>query len=58
MIVEEIIRCKLLPLNEAVLVYKEGSVSTVPFDSNNLDYAVYQQWIQNGNIPEPADILS
>ena len=58
MVVEDIIKCKLLPLGEAVLVYTGASVSTVPFDSSNLDYAVYQQWIQNGNTPEPADILS
>jgi hypothetical protein len=27
----------------------------IPFDPQNRDYAEYLKWIEEGNVPEPAD---
>ena len=27
----------------------------IPFDPDNIDYAAYLKWLEEGNTPEPAD---
>lgn len=29
----------------------------IPFDDANVDFQQYQQWLSEGNIPQPADEL-
>jgi hypothetical protein len=45
--------------------YVDGTLSTsavsrsdgasIPFDPQNRDYADYLKWLEEGNVPEPAD---
>jgi hypothetical protein len=48
--------------------YKTGEINAVnktdgnltlsiPFIENNMDYRAYLKWLEEGNIPEPADEL-
>lgn len=57
MVIEDIIKCKLLPLGESVLVFTNDKAYTVPFNENNADYQVYIQWLDAGNTAEAADVL-
>lgn len=29
--------------------------TVIPFDPNNIDYAAYLKWVEEGNTPEPAN---
>jgi hypothetical protein len=40
---------------ESNAVLKDGCI-TIPFDPANTDYAAYLEWVEAGNIPEPAPI--
>jgi len=38
-----------------VLLIREDSKTTIPFDPANSDYQKYLEWVAEGNTPEPAD---
>ena len=31
---------------------------TIPFDDGNADYQLYKTWLEEGNTPDPADIVT
>lgn len=33
----------------------DGSISSIPFSSDNTDYQAYLKWLEEGNQPLPAD---
>lgn len=39
----------------AVLVTKNGVISTVSNSEDNQDYQAYQAWVADGNTPDPAE---
>lgn len=45
------------------LVYKSNCVQRlsdgafIPFDENNGDYRAYLEWLSEGNVPEPAEVV-
>ena len=39
---------------ETTAVLKDG-VTSIPFDPANTDYIAYLKWIEEGNVPTPAD---
>ena len=39
---------------ETTAVLKDG-VTSIPFDPDNTDYIAYLKWIEEGNVPTPAD---
>lgn len=43
-----------LTTTPAILRLSDGAY--IPADPANTDYAAYQQWLWDGNIPEPAPI--
>lgn len=34
---------------------EDGQVWGIPFDEANTDYQAYLKWLDEGNIPEPAE---
>lgn len=44
---------KLLQDDAGVL--RDGKDS-IPFDNDNVDFIEYQEWLANGNTPDPADV--
>jgi hypothetical protein len=34
---------------------EDGSGISIPFDPANTDYIAYLKWIEEGNVPTPAD---
>lgn len=46
---------KLLINSEYVLKFENDLVISIPNDPINRDWQEYQQWLAEGNIPEPAD---
>ena len=41
--------------NEIVCVIRLSDNAFIPFDPQNSDYAEYLKWIEEGNVPEPAE---
>jgi hypothetical protein len=42
--------------SKAVLRFNEnGSVTSIPMNEANTDYVAYLKWIEEGNVPEPAE---
>jgi hypothetical protein len=44
--------------NRASSVFRtneDGTISSIPFDPANTDYQQYLKWIEEGNVPTPAD---
>ena len=39
----------------AVTVKEDGTTVSFLFDENNPDYIAYLKWIEEGNVPTPAD---
>jgi hypothetical protein len=49
---------KLLPntwMGEAQVVQRQSDNAFIPFDPANSDYQAYLKWIEEGNVPTPAD---
>lgn len=46
---------KLIANSEYVWMIVGESISCVPNDSANRDWQEYQNWLSEGNIPDPAD---
>jgi hypothetical protein len=50
---------KLAPLNEHTkqqdLIIKLSDNAFIPFDPQNSNYIAYLKWIEEGNVPTPAD---
>ena len=53
---------QLCPLAKGNTEYKavnriddNGSITSIPFDPANTDYQAYLKWLEEGNIPLPAD---
>ena len=32
----------------------DGTITSIPFDPNNTDFAEYEKWVAAGNTPTPA----
>ena len=45
--------CKVGDAEPNAVITAEGRV--IPFDPQNRDYADYLKWLEEGNVPEPAD---
>jgi hypothetical protein len=37
------------------MVQRLSDTAFIPFDPQNRDYADYLKWLEEGNVPEPAD---
>jgi hypothetical protein len=48
---------KLTPLHQGqqVSVQRITDGAFIPFDPANTDYQAYLKWLEEGNVPEPAD---
>ena len=49
---------RLLPetiFGEAKSIKRLSDNAFIPFDPANTDYQTYLKWLEEGNIPEPAD---
>jgi hypothetical protein len=49
---------KLLPdglMGAAQCVKRLADNSFIPFDPANTDYQAYLKWLEEGNVPEPAE---
>ncbi len=44
---------KLTKENQGVIRLSDNAF--IPFDPANTDYADYLKWLEEGNVPEPAD---
>lgn len=42
-------------IGEAAVVQRLADNAFIPFDSDNTDYQVYLKWLEEGNVPEPAE---
>jgi hypothetical protein len=42
--------------SKAVLRFNDdGSITSIPFSETNADYQSYLKWLEEGNVPEPAE---
>ena len=43
------------PLQNSISVIRLADNASIPFDPDNTDYIAYLKWIEEGNVPTPAD---
>ena len=49
-------KCKSDPIfGEANVVIRTSDGASIPFDPANTDYIAFLKWIEEGNVPTPAD---
>jgi hypothetical protein len=41
---------------QTTCVFRLSDNACIPFDPANTDYQAYLAWIEQGNVPEPAEI--
>lgn len=41
------------PNNESIIRWPDGAL--IPFDIDNTDYQLYQEWLSQGNTPLPPE---
>lgn len=44
-------------LTQSATIIRTADGARIPADTGNRDFAAYQQWLAEGNTPEPADPL-
>ena len=43
------------PMSAVQRTTDDGKIVSIPFDTNNIDYQEYLEWVSEGNTPEEAD---
>jgi len=43
---------------EPLVIVRLYDNAYIPFDSANVDFQQYQEWVKEGNTPEPADSVA
>ena len=44
-------------LTNSAAIIRVSDNSYIPADQENTDYQEYQRWLEEGNMPEPADLM-
>jgi hypothetical protein len=44
-----------LPSKQISCICRLADNTFIPFDPDNSDYQIYLKWLEEGNVPEPAE---